>query len=67
MPYFQWHAPLDPDCPEVRKFNEHVMNDPMTQYSGCGDEIMESFHRKHQRTCTQCQNYGAANIEVIGP
>jgi hypothetical protein len=39
-------------------------DDPMTAYSGVGDEIAEAFERRHLRECEICQEYGAANIDV---
>ena len=61
----RWNFPLDPDCPEVKDFSETLHNDPMTAYSGCGDEIQEDWDKKHRLTCKRCQEYGAANVEVI--
>ena len=62
----KWHAPIDPECPEVADFYESLYGDPMTQAMGApvGD-ISEDFERKHRATCTRCQEYGAANIEVV--
>jgi hypothetical protein len=59
----RWVAPLDPDCPTVERFNESL-DDPMTRASGCSDDIVESFERQHRKTCTRCQEYGAANLDV---
>lgn len=61
----RWYAPLDPECPEVVTFEETEMDDPITAWSGCGDEIMEAFEHKHRSNCPRCQEYGAANIEVM--
>jgi hypothetical protein len=61
---FHWHSPLDPDCPDVIAFHE-ADDDPITAMSGCGDEITSDFERKHRKHCKRCQDYGAANIEVI--
>jgi hypothetical protein len=43
-----------------------LFNDPMTDAMGAptGD-ICEGFERKHRKTCPRCQEYGAANIEVV--
>jgi len=58
-------APLDPDCPKVAEFRESLYGDPMTKAMGAPtDDIEEDFARKHRATCTHCQEYGAANIEV---
>lgn len=35
----RWITPVDPECPEVEHFFESLDADPMTAYSGCGDEI----------------------------
>ena len=56
-----YNAPLDPDCPAVRKMCEP---DPMDQVCGCMDEIYASAERRHRRSCERCQQYGAGNIEV---
>lgn len=62
----QWHAPLDPDCPEVREYSDTLFDDPMTAAMGAPvDDIMEGFERKHRKTCKRCQAFGAANIEVL--
>lgn len=60
----RWHAPLDPDCPLVAEYGESLWGDPMTAYSGCGDEIWAEFERRHRMRCKRCQEYGAANIDV---
>lgn len=62
---FQWHYPLDPSCPEVSAWNSSFWDDPMTQACGCADEIAEEWERRHRRKCKQCQEYGAANVDVI--
>jgi hypothetical protein len=59
-----WHLPLDPQCPEANAFFEVLWADPMTSYSGCGDEIADDFEAKHRAKCKRCQEYGAANVEV---
>jgi hypothetical protein len=61
MPH-RYHAPLDPECPDNPL--PALWDDPMTAYSGCGDEIAADLEAKHQRNCKRCQEYGAANIEV---
>jgi hypothetical protein len=55
--------PLDPGCPEVIDFKDRMYNDPMA--TPVIDDIMEDFDRRHMRECQRCQEYGAANIEVI--
>lgn len=61
-----WYAPLDPECPEVIEFSE-TLDDPITEYYGIGDELMDDFERRHGSVCTRCQEYGAANIEARIP
>jgi len=63
--YVEWHTPLDPECPDNP--NATFWDDPMTQECGCADEIAEDLAKRHIATCERCQEYGAANIEVIGP
>lgn len=61
----QYHAPLDPDCPEASSFFEALFNDPMTAAMGAPtDDICEDFEHKHRAQCARCQKYGVANIEV---
>jgi hypothetical protein len=62
----RWHAPLDPECPQVWAFMDRLINDPMTSAMGAPvDEFYEDFERRHRAKCKRCQEYGAANIEVI--
>ncbi len=62
----RWNAPLDPQCPKVKKYYRTLVDDPMTSAMGAPvDEIMEAFERKHRKECKRCQEYGAANIEVV--
>jgi hypothetical protein len=61
----RYHAPLDPECPEVEAFMSSLFDDPMTEAMGAPtDDIVEGFERRHRVTCKRCQAYGAANIEV---
>lgn len=60
---FQWHAPLDPDCPDNPATRPH---DPMDDYCGCMDEINADLETRHRAKCERCREYGAANIEVTG-
>jgi len=62
----RYHAPLDPECPVVAEYTDALFDDPMTDAMGAPtDDIMEGFARRHRRTCKRCQEFGAANIEVI--
>jgi hypothetical protein len=62
---YKYHAPLDPECPDVINFQECHENDPISQICGCMGEIVINFESRHRAVCERCQNYGAANIEVI--
>ena len=62
----RWHSPLDPNCPEYTRFVNSLFEDPMTEAMGAPtDDIMEDFERRHRAKCKRCQEYGAANIEVV--
>ena len=62
----KYHAPLDPECPVVEKFQRALDGDLMGQAMGAPmDEIYESFERAHRGKCHRCQEFGAANIEVV--
>jgi hypothetical protein len=62
----RYHAPCDPACPEYSGFADALFDDPMTSAMGAPtDDIMEGFERKHRARCKRCQEYGAANIEVL--
>jgi hypothetical protein len=57
--------PLDPACPEVRKFMDGLTNDPMTWATGAPiDNIVEGFEKKHRRKCERCREFGAANVAI---
>ena len=61
-----WHAPLDPNCPAVVKFNNALFNDPMTEaYGAPTDDIYVDFEREHRAKCERCQEYGVANIDIV--
>lgn len=60
----RYYAPLDPDCPDVIEFYESL-DDPMTVYYGVSTDLIEDFEPKHRVKCKRCQEYGAANIEII--
>lgn len=61
----RWIYPVDPDCPTVEAFYTALHDDPMTRaYGAPMDDIGEAFDRKHRLTCTRCQEYGAANVDV---
>ncbi len=60
----RYHAPLDPDCPKVLNFMSCLFGDPVAMGAPT-DDIVEGFERRHRRLCKRCQEYGAANIEVL--
>lgn len=74
---YRWHAPLDPACPDnplvrnepfaVLDDGTEIWEDPMDAECGCMDEINDDAERRHLASCARCQEYGAANIEVVGP
>jgi hypothetical protein len=62
---FRNHAPIDPNCPVVKRFMRALFDDPMTEAMGAPtDDICEGFERSHRVKCKRCQKYGAENIEV---
>lgn len=62
----RWHTPVDPECPTVSEYASALFNDPMTAAMGAPTgEIMEDFERKHMPTCKRCQEYGAANVDIV--
>lgn len=61
----RWEMPLDPDCPEVAAAHEAQANDPMWAYADIGEEWWEDFGKRHRPDCERCQEYGAANVEVV--
>jgi len=60
-----YEMPLDPDCEVAKDYLSSLWDDPMTAYSGVGDEIQESFEKEHRVSCERCQEYGAANVEAV--
>lgn len=59
----QWRRPVDPECPEVKRYRSTLLDDPMSQYAPV-DDILENWDRKHIQSCQRCQDYGAANIQT---
>ena len=64
MTRFTYHAPLDPDCPDVRAFHESVRGGDDTRYLWCGPELEEDFERRHRAECERCHVHGMVNMEV---
>jgi hypothetical protein len=58
------NLPLDPACPEWVLATTALWNDPMTAYSGVGDEIEADMEKVHRNKCERCREYGAANIVI---
>jgi len=56
--------PLDPDCPDVETYMSELYEDPMTTYSGVGDELADAWEKIHRNRCQRCREYGAANVVV---
>lgn len=62
----KYHAPVDPECPTVASFMSSLFDDPMTEAMGAPtDDICEGFERSHRSKCKRCQEFGAANIEIV--
>ena len=61
----RWVTPTDPDCPILSDVLESLWNDPMTAECGVGDEIAAEIERQHALVCERCQEYCAANIDVV--
>lgn len=60
---YHYHAPMDPRCPDAPDIDA-VLDDPMTEWSGVGDEVVAGLERDHVKSCRRCQEYGTANLEV---
>jgi hypothetical protein len=46
----RYHAPLDPDCPQVAKFMDGLFNDPMTEaYGAPTDEYLRRLRTQAPR------------------
>jgi hypothetical protein len=67
MSALRWRAPADPECPVLAAALEALHADPMTAYSGCGDEIAENVERDHVLHCGRWHVYGAEHVEEVGP
>ncbi len=61
---FEYHTPLDPECPDEPI--SRLLDDPMSQGAPLED-IIPDLEDKHRMKCGRCQEFGAANIEVVGP
>jgi hypothetical protein len=60
----RYNMPLDPECPTVIEYQQSTADDPIMVLSSCADEFYAAFAHKHRATCTRCQEFGVANIEV---
>lgn len=50
----RYEMPLDPDCPVANDYLSSLWDDPMTAYTGVGDEVEADFTIRHRRTCERC-------------
>jgi len=64
MTRYTYHAPLDPDCPAVRAFQQSVDGREDARYLWCGPELTEDFERRHRAECERCHVHGAVHMEV---
>ena len=64
MTRFSYHAPLDPDCPDLRAFHESVRASEDSRDLWCRPEPVEDFERRHRAECERCHVYGAVHMEV---
>lgn len=58
----RWVYPLDPSCPDVKKFHEQNDDDPYSEM--CGEDLYEGFEKKHRAKCKRCQEFGAENVDT---
>ena len=61
---FTYHAPLDPDCPDVRAYHQSDLAGKEVQLLWSGPDRLEDFERRHRAECEQCHVHGAVNLEV---
>jgi len=68
----RWNYPCDPGCPGFVKLQDDLsvaMDDPMTTHYGVGSDLAEDYEMnkfpRHRAGCPRCQEYGAANAEVV--
>jgi hypothetical protein len=64
VPRFTYHAPLDPDCPVVRRFHESLLAGEDARFLWCGSDLIEEFERRHRAECERCHVHGAVHMEV---
>jgi hypothetical protein len=62
MSRFTYHEPLDPDCPDVRRFRESLEAD--ARFARCGPDVIEEFERRHRAECERCHVHGAVHMEI---
>jgi len=61
---FTYHAPLDPDCPDVQAFHESLLAREDARFLWCGPDLIEDFERRHRAECERCHVHGAVHMEV---
>ena len=59
-----YHAPLDPECPDVRAFHQSTSAGEDARYLWSRPELVENFERRHRAECERCHVYGAVHMEV---
>ena len=62
MSRFTYHEPLDPDCPDVRRFGKSLETN--ARIVRCGWDVIEEFERRHRAECERCHVYGAVHMEI---
>jgi hypothetical protein len=61
---FTYHAPLDPDCPDVRAFHDYGVAGEDARSLWSVPELREDFERRHRAECERCHVHGAVHMEV---
>lgn len=64
MTRFTYHAPLDPDCPDVRAYHQSARAGENVRFLWCEPERLEEFERRHRAECERCHVHGAVHMEV---
>jgi hypothetical protein len=62
MSRFTYHEPLDPDCPDVRRFRESLETD--VRCVPVAPDAIEEFERRHRAECERCHVYGTVHLEI---
>jgi len=59
----RWRYPLDPECPEVKEFQESLGNSPDIPSDVISD-LVKDFEFTHRNKCKRCRSYGVANVYI---